>query len=100
MGMGGQHHAPAAGREGKISPPPGFDSRTGQHVAIPSELSRATLFKGLILHWYKTKALIAPYLKTGSVVVISVGTSNFDLKWFQTDRCSSRLCMFALFFIL
>jgi hypothetical protein len=48
--MGGQHHAPAAlppgntrypgrsGRVRKISPPPGFDPRTVQPVAIPTEV--------------------------------------------------------------
>ena len=63
-GLGGELHAPAALRLGKtrypfywrlgrpqcrsgrvwnISPPPGFDPRTVQPVAIPTELSRPTL---------------------------------------------------------
>jgi len=119
MGMGGQHHVPAAlppvktrypwynklvgpqgrsGGEWKISPPHDMDSRTVQHVAIPTELSLATMFKGLILNCYKPKCLMAPRLETRSLTVISVRASNFDLKWFQTDRCSSRPVLGLFFF--
>ena len=115
MGVGGQHHAPAAllpgktryplyrrlgrpqgrsGRVRKISPPPGFDPRTVQPVAILTALSRPT-----VTHWGKTYFVFIQlqWVILTSSVPCTEQNSVHHTNLTCTERCTQSPACFGTF---